>query len=120
MPADYRNLPGTVRDSWERLTGRPLTVTAEGQLDLAEGELIAVLAISRHLADDVNHILANTLPSSSWARIAVRDYADLEPRRFAARDQRLRRVRGDVRMRYAPIGLADTDLVQAIADHESA
>jgi hypothetical protein len=115
LPAEYRHLSAPVRASWERLAGRQITVDVDGQLDLLEGELIAVLATSRHLADEVNGVLAVTLSRTYWARTVVDDYATEEPQRFRARPQRLRRVRGYARTRYLPLGLTDAELSQALA-----
>ncbi|HEV2772474.1 MAG TPA: hypothetical protein VGV57_06555 [Thermoleophilaceae bacterium] len=117
LPLHYRNLPAPVRGSWERLAGRPLTVDVDGQLDLAEGELIAVLATSRRLADEVNALLAATLSRTYWAWTVVDDYASEEPQRFAARSQRLRRVRGYARTRYRPLGLTEGELTQALSTY---
>lgn len=64
LPTHYRDLPAAVRGSWERLAGRPITVQPDGQLKLAEGEIIAVLATSRRLADEVSELLAATLSRS--------------------------------------------------------
>jgi hypothetical protein len=114
LQAHYRNRSAAVRGSWERLAGRPLTVDAFGRLELAEGELIAVLATSHRLADEINSLLIATLSRPYWARTVVEDYAGREPQRFAARSQRMRRVRGYARTFYKPLALTESELTQAL------
>jgi hypothetical protein len=48
LPGEYRSLPASVRANWERIARRPLT-TSGGKIELADGEVIAVLALTRGL-----------------------------------------------------------------------
>lgn len=114
LPREYRAMPDEARQSWERLAKRSLTdVIHDGRLRLGEPELIAVLASSRHLAHDINDMLAHRLPREFWAGVAVADYRDSHPQHFGERAQRLRRVRGHVDRFYKVIHLTDEELVAA-------
>lgn len=111
LSADYRKLSVDTRAGWEELARRPLGDAIEsGRLEVAEGELIAVLAISHHLTRRINDLLARTLSREYWATTAVRDYREMYPRRFAERDRRLRRVIGHASRLYAPLRLTEAEL----------
>ena len=116
LPTEYNRLPSSARTSWERLAGRPVTVNAQGHLELAEGELIATLAISRHLAQTVNEMLVRTLSRRYWASVVVEDYRTSWPQRYGERDQRLRRLRGHARTWYRSLHLSDQELLEAVKD----
>lgn len=114
LAADYRTLSKTARGSWEALAGRPLpTAITAGRLQLQEGELVAVLAISRHLAQEVNNLLAHSLSRRYWARVVIEDYRAAYPQRFGERDRRLRRVLGHADRLYGPLRLSESDLRDA-------
>jgi len=111
---DYRALSPDVRSSWERLAGRSLPAAVDsGRLALRDGELIAVLAITRNLGHAVNDLLARTLSRGYWARLAVSDYRASYPERFGERDRRLRRLRGHANRLYGPLRLSDEELLDA-------
>jgi hypothetical protein len=111
---EYRQLPKPVREGWERLARRPLTEAVDdGRLALRDGELIAVLATSRHLAQDVSNLLAHTIDRTSWADIAVADYRALYPQRFGERDKRHRRVKGFADRYYRPLRLTAEEIADA-------
>ncbi len=111
LPREYRALSADARASWEGLAGRPLDdAIASGRLALQEGELIAVLALSRHLALRTNDVLAHTLSRGYWASAAVADYHDLHAQRFGERARRLRRVHGFAQRMYAPLHLTEEEL----------
>src|SRR6266496_2979500 len=105
LPGEYRSLPVDAKARWEDIAGRPLTIDRHGQLRLAEGELIAVLATTRLLAQAVNAMLVDTLSREYWSELVVSDYRALEPQRFGERSQRMRRLVGHARTIYGAIGL---------------
>ncbi|HUF02428.1 MAG TPA: hypothetical protein VMN35_08385 [Gaiellaceae bacterium] len=114
LPGEYRSLPRGAKSRWEKITERPLTIDARGRLKLSEGELVAVLATTRHLAAAINEMLAATISRESWARVVVADYRSLEPQRFGERAQRLRRLRGHANRCYGPLALTDDELQAAL------
>lgn len=107
--SEFRQLPLAVKESWEKLSGRPLSVDS-GRLRLGEGELIAVLAFSRGLAHTVNEALEGTLSREYWARILIQDYRTQFPQRFGERHARMRRIRGFARALYGPLQLTDEEI----------
>lgn len=114
LPGEYRSISPEARRRWETITGRPLEIGAGGKLQLSEGELIAVLAITRHLAAVVNEILTETISRESWARLVIEDYRSLEPQRFGEQPKRLRRVCGHARLFYGPVALTEPELIAAL------
>jgi hypothetical protein len=114
--SEYRQLPKPARDSWEQLANRPLTETVVGQrFALREGELIAVLATTRHLAQEVSSLLAHTIERQAWADIAVRDYRQSNPQKFGERDRRVRRVKGFADRFYRPLNLTLEEIADGCA-----
>jgi len=114
LAADYKTLPKAARASWEDLAGRPLPAAiSAGRLELAEGELVATLAISRHLAQETNSLLAHSLSRPYWARVVIDDYRSAYPQRFGERDRRVRRVLGHAERLYRPLKLSEAELTQA-------
>ena len=110
LPREYRAMSKTARAKWKKVTGRPLTTDARGRLDLSEGELLAVLSTTRHLAAEINMMMVPTISRQSWASLVVADYRALEPQRFGERSQRLRRLRGHARLFYGPLALTEKSL----------
>jgi hypothetical protein len=114
LPGEYRQLPTPARAGWERLAKRPLTeAVIDGHLALREGELIAVLATSRHLAQEVSSLLAHTIDRQSWADIAVADYRDAHAQSFG--DKRKRRVKGFADRYYQPLHLTVEEIEDGCA-----
>jgi hypothetical protein len=107
--SDYRQLPLDVRERWEAISGRPLTVESS-KLRLGEGELIAVLAFSRGLAHSINEALEGALGRNRWAAIMIADYRNQFPQRFGERHMRERRVKGFARSLYGPLHLSDEEI----------
>ena len=114
LPGDYRSLSRAARSRWEAVAQRPLTIDSRGMLRLSDGELIAVLATTRHLAAAVNEMVAQTLSRDYWAKVVVEDYRTLEPQRFGEAAQRMRRLRGHARIFYGPLQLTQDELEAAI------
>lgn len=97
--------------------GRPLLdVLRSKRLTLGDGELIAVLGVSRNLVQEINDLLAQTLSRTYWASLAVGDYRESHPDRFGERDRQLRRVRGYAQHFYKPLRLTDDELALAIGE----
>jgi hypothetical protein len=114
LPGDYRKLPREAKARWEEVAGRPLTVSADGRLELSEGELVAVLATTYRLAQAVNEMLVATLSREYWARAIVADYQTLEPQRFGEQAQRMRRLMGHARVYYGAISVTKDELQAAL------
>lgn len=113
---EYRQLPGPARGGWEHLAKRPLTeAVVDHRLALGEGELIAVLATSRHLAQEVSSLLAHTIERQSWADIAVEDYRRSQPQKFGERDRQHRRVKGFADRYYRPLRLTAEEIADGCA-----
>jgi hypothetical protein len=114
LPGEYRSLSPEARARWEEVAGKPLTVDADGRLELSEGELIAVLATTYRLAQAVNAMLVETLSREYWARVVVADYRTLEPQRFGEKAKTVRRLMGHARIYYGAIGLTRDELQAAL------
>lgn len=114
LPQEYRALSSQARAGWETLAGRPLTIDSRGQIELSDRELIAVLAITRHLAQAVNEMLVATLSREFWARLVISDYQGIAPQRFGEEAQQLRRLMGHARTFYGPVQLKKDELEQAL------
>jgi hypothetical protein len=117
LPGEYRSLSREAKARWEEVTGRPLTIDADGRLELSEGELVAVLATTHRLAQAVNEMLVKTLSREYWARVIIIDYRTLEPQRFGEKAKRMRRLIGHARIYYGAIGVTSDEL-QASLDAE--
>jgi hypothetical protein len=114
LPRVYRALPPRSEASWENLAGRSLSdAMASGRLDLREGELVAVLAVSHYTARALNDLIAGTLSREYWARLAVEDYRRAHPDRYGPQATRLRRLKGHTRQHYRRLGLTDAELLAA-------
>lgn len=113
---EYRQLPRGARDGWERLAKRPLTqAVIDDRLALREGELIAVLATSRHLAQEVSSLLAHTIDRHVWVDIAVADYRGSHAQNFGERDKRHRRVKGFADRYYGPLRITLEEITDGCA-----
>jgi hypothetical protein len=115
--SDYRALPEPARESWEHLAGRPLPdAVVGGRLALGEGELVAVLAVSRNLVQTINDLLAHTLSRRYWASLVVADYRTEYRQRFGERDRRLKRVVGYAGQMYRPLRLTTEEIIEALGE----
>jgi hypothetical protein len=116
LPA-YHGLPRDARESWEHLAGRPLPDAVEsGRLMLEEGELVAVLAVSRNLVQKLNDLLAHKLSRGYWASLVVADYRAAYPQRFGERDRRMRRVQGFANQSYRALRLTCDELATVLGE----
>lgn len=104
------------KQSWERLARRPLPIQgSDREMALGLDELIAVLALTKRLAVEVNGVLQTAVPLEQWAAIAVDDYRESQPTRFAHVATRIRRVMGFVRINYGALSLTSKHVEAAIA-----
>jgi len=114
LRSEYAGLGTLRREYWERLAGRPLPlVSSKEHLDLESGELIAVLAITKHLADAVNSTVAQQLSRDYWALVVARDYKQIAPTKFGDRTRRVRRLAGHARQYYGSLALSPEELETA-------
>ena len=113
---EYRQLPKPAREGWERLAKRPLPeAVVDGRLALREGELVAVLATSRHLAQDVSSLLAHTIDRQFWADVVVEDYRGAHAQGFGERAKRERRVMGFANRYYGPLRFTMEEIADGCA-----
>jgi hypothetical protein len=90
---------------WIELAGRPIPlVDSRAELDLGSGELFAVLAITKRLADVVQSVLIESLSAHTLAEIIVADYREQFPDRFIQAEKRDRRILGFCRGQYPHVG----------------
>lgn len=114
LRTEYAGLGTSLREYWEGLAGRPLPLASSKEhLDLESGELIAVLAITKHLADAVNNTVVQQLSREYWATVVARDYKQIAPTKFGDRMRRVRRLTGHAREFYSPLALTSTELETA-------
>jgi hypothetical protein len=116
IEGEYRRLPLSTRETWERVAGRPLTVQPDGRLALSSKELVAVLAFTRGLGRSINDCLAATLGRAYWVRILIDDYRAVSPQRFGDKSQRVRRVMGHARTFYRPLGIQEAEIRHALGE----
>jgi hypothetical protein len=117
LASEYRSLSSDARDSWERLAGRPLdTALKADRMILHDGELIAVLGVSRNLVQEMNDLLSRTISRAYWASLAVDDYRDAHPDRFGERSRRVRRIQGYAQHFYKPLHLTSEELATALGE----
>ncbi|MGD9701989.1 MAG: hypothetical protein AB7Q42_04455 [Acidimicrobiia bacterium] len=99
---------------WEYLTKEQLSSCTVGD-DVALGhpQLVGTLAITHRLMEEANEMLQQVIPSWVWANMAVAD-AKAEKLHLAGNPaQRLRKLRGFVRMHYGALALPDDEVRDA-------
>lgn len=107
---DYQNLSTQAKDEWTRIAKRPLSLALEhDRINFKSNEIIAVLAVSQRLAQDVNDLLAQTISREYWASLLVRDYLENYPSRLHP----LSHLSGYARYFYRPLGLKNNELEEA-------
>ncbi|WP_430754107.1 hypothetical protein [Micrococcus luteus] len=98
--------------TWKKITRSEFPHYSKGDpVQMGLSELIGILAVSKRLADEANHMLQTALPKTAWADIAVADW--LRHARPGDKNQRNRQLLGLVRLNYKPIGLTQKDLDEA-------
>ena len=114
LPIHYRQeLRDVDRAEWQRIAKRdPPFGSGSDEMDLRSGELRAVLAVTKHLAEAVNGLLKARLPLEFWSLVAVDDYEEQSGRRAKGR---VGSVLGFARMYYSGLEFASTDIEIAIA-----
>jgi hypothetical protein len=97
---------------WEGITGTPFhTYQPNDPVHMGLSELIGILALTKHLAEEANQILQRALPTSAWADLAVQDW--LVEGKPGNPIQRFKRLQGVAKFYYKAISLSDDDLQAA-------
>lgn len=103
------------RPEWESLTGRALSIDADGVLQLGESEIVAAFALLDRLAHQINSALHPPVISREfWADVVVEDFRSRNRRSFGQPAIRMRKLAGQARTFYSSIGLTDADLEAAV------
>jgi hypothetical protein len=110
----WKSLSGDAKQEWERLAGKPFTAKKHELMALDRGDLIAALAVTKHLADAVNIALARTVSRARWATIAIDDYIATSPERFLPESTRMRRLMGHARHKYGLLDLTQAEIEEAL------
>lgn len=105
-----------LKDGWyANALNDPTTLTLNDVIEFGHGEMIAVLAVTKRLDRETNIMLQTSLPRSTWADMVIADVEEQQPSLcFKNPDLALRKARGVARHHYLPLGLVDTELVDAI------
>ncbi|MFF1741139.1 hypothetical protein [Streptomyces mirabilis] len=117
--ADLLTVSGTLStaavENWEELTGFPPSALVESgrPVVLNQGELIAALAITKSLAEQLNEGLQKALPRDVWADLACEDFRT-ELSKYTHEQQRARKLPGYARKNYSAIGLSAEEIKKAI------
>ena len=111
----WKRLSGEAKKEWTELSKHSFEARDHTQLLLGCNDLVAVLAITKHLAQTINHVLGHVLSRDQWARLVINDYRDTNPHRWPKNEQRLRRVSGHARFYYGSLELTRGELEGALA-----
>jgi hypothetical protein len=96
---------------WRRLAKSvPPSWTLGDRVSIGIPELIAGLAVTNFLADEVNRVLQSTLSARDWARIAVEDAINEDIGNTGNPNQKFRQLKGFVRVNYGVVSIPDGDL----------
>ncbi|MFD8799537.1 hypothetical protein [Streptomyces atroolivaceus] len=108
------NLGATAARNWEVLTGvAPSALVEEGRpISLHQGELVAALAITKSLAEQLNEGLQKALPREAWADLLCEDFR-AELSKYTHEDQRDRKLPGYARKNFGVIGLNADEIKKA-------
>ena len=100
--------------NWEELTGVPpyLLVKPGQPVKLHQGELVAALAITKSLAEQMNEGLQGALPRDVWADLLCEDFA-IELSKYKHEQQRARKLPGYARKNFDVIGLSADEIKKA-------
>ncbi|MDI3424151.1 hypothetical protein [Streptomyces luteolus] len=109
-----RALSAASAKNWENLTGAaPSALVAAGRpVDLNQGELVAALAITKSLAEQLNEGLQNALPREVWADLLCEDFR-AELSKYTHEHQRARKLPGYARKHFRVIGLTVDEIKKA-------
>lgn len=108
------NLGVTAVKNWETLTGvAPSALVEEGRpISLHQGELVAALAITKSLAEQLNEGLQKALPREVWADLLCEDFC-AELYKYTHEIQRARKLPGYARKNFDVIGLSAEEIKKA-------
>ncbi|MET8571254.1 hypothetical protein [Streptomyces sp. NPDC004783] len=102
-------------EHWERLTGiRPdALVTAGNKITLQQGELVAALAVTKSLADQINVGLQSALPREVWADLLCEEFEMELGDKHKHMNQRLRKLPGYARQHFGVLRFSKQELEKA-------
>ncbi|GIG55258.1 hypothetical protein Dac01nite_20100 [Demequina activiva] len=102
---------------WLKLTSTKIRTYAIGdRVELGFSHLIAALAVSKRLSEQVNDGLRHTLPRDEWLRIIEADWFDGPHAPKGANEaQRQRKLRGFVSMYYAPLEVTAEEIAEIVS-----
>lgn len=108
-------LPASAETAWSAITGQtPQHYVENEPFDLQHSDLIAMLAVTKRLAQQANEALQGFVQIATWADMAVADWLEETPRRDYSRIQMLRKARGYANRHYAPLALSSQDIADAV------
>ncbi|MFI9829659.1 hypothetical protein ACIHIX_18440 [Streptomyces sp. NPDC051913] len=127
----WSQLPQPAKTRWEDLTGRPFTYARVGALpDLGWREVMAILAVTKESAGEINARIGRLLTREQWAQVIAFDYRDGSRhgrRRFNSwtpgrtvldqnntprpgQERALQRLLGHATTYYRPLGMTPDEL----------
>ncbi|MET9870647.1 hypothetical protein ABZZ16_31700 [Streptomyces sp. NPDC006386] len=108
------NLSSASASNWEDLTGiAPSALVSPGRpINLNQGELVAALAITKSLAEQLNEGLQKALPRDVWADLLCEDFRT-ELSKYTHEHQRARKLPGYARKNFGVIGLSSDEIKKA-------
>lgn len=109
-----RTLSAESAKNWEDLTGiTPSVLVSSGRpVNLNQGELVAALAITKSLAEQLNEGLQKALPRDVWADLLCEDFRT-ELSKYTHEHQRARKLPGYARKNFSVIGLSRDEIKKA-------
>jgi hypothetical protein len=110
LPRDFKQMSGSARKDWQRITERPLLFHPDGTLDLGDRELFATLAFTRGLGHEINDALKQVVSRKHWASVVVDDFQSTSPQKFSNPQQRLRGAFRHSQYYYAALNLSVEEL----------
>jgi hypothetical protein len=111
----WQALTPTAEARWIKGATRPMDVTAR-QLDLLVGELVAALAITKHMARELSESVRTAISTKIWAAIAVDDFLANYPNEIPHDPTILRKkVIGWSRMNYSSATIPESEIVAELS-----
>ncbi|MFJ8152512.1 hypothetical protein [Streptomyces sp. NPDC094468] len=109
-----RTLSTASVENWEQLTGIPPSALVEPgrPVILNQSELVAALAITKSLAEQLNEGLQKALPRDIWADLLCDDFRT-ELSKYTHEHQRTRKLPGYARKNYGAIGFTSEEIKKA-------
>jgi hypothetical protein len=105
-----------VAQLWEKLTGRSLRPISQGdRVLLLQGELVAALAVTARLSEEMNVSLQSAYPQDKWADRLLTDLSASLSTLSANPSELQRTVKGYARHHYSALQLTDHELKAALS-----